>query len=295
MNPVPSPLESGVSFLVAGVLDTSKMANFFGIAIPEQLVDTFIFILGAIAGWGGRLLLIEYRLWREKSLTEKQNQKEWQRDEVVVIINEGIDKMSSLFESHQRSLNSSPQNNQRISFPHLRWHDPSIDEFQLGNQIVNRHILLDIQQDREELPKRFERYKNLCLEYNGLYSKTQTELEAYIEADFLDEFEDKIESIEGEQNMLFEEEIQAYSHKLARRILSAFEDPAYGYTEINEDLLSLRDEPFSDEVERMEELITEIEVLNEEILDELSEMREEYKSEYNILETELSVSKEETA
>lgn len=274
------------------------MANFFGIGIPEQSVDAFIFIFGAIAGWGGRLLLIEYRMWREQSLTEEQNQKEWQRDEVVKIINEGIDKMSSLLESHQGSLNSLPQNNQRTSLPHLRWHDPSSDVPGVRfpwSSIVDRHILIDIQQDREELPEKFNQYKSLCLEYNRLYSKTQTGLEAYIEGDFLDEFEEKIESIEGEQDMPFDEEIQACSHKLARRVLSGFEDPAYGYTEINEDLLALRDGPFADEVERMEELITEIDGLNEELLDELSEMREGYKSEYNILETELSESKEETA
>jgi len=274
------------------------MVEFLGIVIPQLLIDILIFAVGAVVGWVGRLGLIEYRLRREESLTQKQNQKEWQRDEVVVIINEGIDKMSSLLESHQGSLNSLPQNNQRTSLPHLRWHDPSSDVPGVRfpwSSIVDRHILIDIQQDREELPEKFNQYKSLCLEYNRLYSKTQNGLEAYIEEDFLDEFEDKIDSIEGEQQIPFEEEIQASSHKLAGRILSAFEDPAYGYTEINEDLLALRDGPFADEVERMEELITEIDGLNEELLDELSEMREEYKSEYNILETELNEAQEETA
>lgn len=270
------------------------MAEFLGIEFPQLLIDILFFAVGAVAGYLGRIGLIEYRVQREQTLTERQNQKEWQRDEVVVIITEGIDKMSSLLEAHQRSLNSSPHNNERTSLPPLQWHDPSTDELQLGNQIVEGHILIDIQQDREELPVKYERYKNLCLDFIELYNDTQAGLETYIESDFLDESEEKIESIEGEQDMPFDEEIKAYSHKLARRILSAFEYPAHGYTETNEDLLSLRDGPFTDEVDRMKELITEIEELNKELLAELSELREEYKSEYNILETELNETKKGT-
>jgi len=202
--------------------------------------------------------------------------------------------MSSLLESHHESLNSRPENNQRTSFPPFRWRDPSDDGIPLRKQVFDDNILIDIQQDRAGFPEKFNRYKTFCLEYNRLHSKTQTRVEAYIENDFLVEFEDKIESIEGEQDMPFEEEVEAYSHKLSRRILSAFEDPAHGYTEINEDLLSLRDGPFADEVDRMEELITEIEELNEELLAELSELREEYRSEYNILETELNEAKKGT-
>lgn len=267
------------------------MVEFLGTEIPQLLIDILIFVVGAIAGWFGRLGLIEYRVQREQTLTERQNRKEWQRDEVVVIITEGIDKMSSLLEEHQRSLNSPPQNNQRTSFPNLRWHDPFSDELQWGSKIVDHHILTDIQQDKEELSEKFDEYKQKCSEYNNLYSETRAGLDSYIEAEFLEEFEDKIESIDGEQEITIEEEIRNNSLKLATRVLSAFEDPAYGYTEINEDLLALRDGSFAEEVERMEEVITEIEDLNEELLSELSELREEYKSDYNILETELSEAK----
>lgn len=239
-------------------------------------------------------MLIEYRLWREQSLTEKQNQKEWQRGEVIKIVNEGIDKMSSLLESHQRSLNGSTQNNQRTSFPNLRWEDPFSDELQWGSKIVDHHILTDIQQDNEELPEKFDEYKQKCLKYNNLYNETRAGLDSYIEDEFLEEFEDKIESIDGEQEITVEEEVRNNSLKLATRVLSGFEDPAYGYTEINEDLLALRDGSFAEEVERMEEIITEIERLNEELLDELSDMRQEYKSEYNIFETELNEAQETT-
>jgi len=48
------------------------MVEFSGIEIPQLLIDILIFAIGAVAGWVGRMTLIEYRLRREQSLSEKE-------------------------------------------------------------------------------------------------------------------------------------------------------------------------------------------------------------------------------
>jgi hypothetical protein len=48
------------------------MLNVFGFNIPSLWSDILILVAGAVIGWLGRMVLIEYRLRREQSLAEKE-------------------------------------------------------------------------------------------------------------------------------------------------------------------------------------------------------------------------------